>query len=218
MLQLGDLRRPRGNRGAVEAAPVVGDEARADFDDQAARVGDRRRHDSSPASRLDRSSVVRSAFADRSAGAGVAGCASSQCLDLEDELAAPFAVHRGNGEDRSLPAERLDERAHARLALALGNEVDLVQHEPARLFGERGIVARELGDDRPRIADGIGLGVERRDVDDVQQHARALQVAQELMAESGAFGRALDEAGDVGDDEAPVRRRRARRRGSARAW
>ena len=50
---------------------------------------------------------------------------------------------------------------------------------------------------------GIGVGIERRDVDDVQQQARALQVAQELVAETRAFGGAFDQSRDVGDDEAP---------------
>ena len=53
-----------------------------------------------------------------------------------------------------------------------------------------------------------------RQVDHVQQQARALQVAQELVAEAGAFGGAFDQAGDVGDDEALLRARRARRRDS----
>ena len=63
-------------------------------------------------------------------------------------------------------------------------------------------------------ATGSTLVVERREVDEVQQQARALQVAQELVAEAGAFGRAFDQAGNVGDDEALLRRRRAPRRGS----
>src|SRR5690606_9678981 len=46
-----------------------------------------------------------------------------------------------------------------------------------------------------------GLRVERRDVDQVQQQARTLQVPQETVAQPGAFGRAFDQPGDVGDDE-----------------
>jgi len=46
--------------------------------------------------------------------------------------------------------------------------------------------------------------VERRQIHQVKQQARALQVAQELMAEPGAFGRALDQSGDVGDHEAAI--------------
>ena len=46
------------------------------------------------------------------------------------------------------------------------------------------VEALQFGDDGPCVADGIGLRVERSDVDDVQQHARALRVAEELVAES----------------------------------
>ena len=123
-------------------------------------------------------------------------------LDLEHELAATVAVDRGHREHRPLPRVGPDERAHALLALVLGNEVDLVQHEPARLLQQRRIVAAELRDDGPCVADRIGVRIERRDVDDMEQHARALQVAQELVAETCTVGRSFDEAGDVGDDEA----------------
>ena len=42
------------------------------------------------------------------------------------------------------------------------------------------------------------------DVDDVQDERRALDVTQELVPEALALGGALDETGDVGDDEAQV--------------
>ena len=125
-------------------------------------------------------------------------------LDLEDQRAAAFAAHRAHRERRPLPPVSLHERTYPRVALALGDEVDLVQHEPARLLGERDVVALQLVDDHLRVADRIGVRIERRDVDDVQQHARALQVTQELVTESRAVGRAFDESRDVGDDEAPV--------------
>ena len=49
-------------------------------------------------------------------------------------------------------------------------------------------------------------------VDEMQQHAAALDMAEEAVAEAGALMGAFDQAGDVGEDEfAPVdtRRRRA---------
>ena len=62
-----------------------------------------------------------------------------------------------------------------------------------------------------------------RGVDHVQQHARALDVPQELQAETGARVRALDDPGDVGHHEAVVRadrhhaqHRRERREGVVR--
>ena len=49
---------------------------------------------------------------------------------------------------------------------------------------------------------GSALRVERRDVDQMQEHARALQVLQEADAETGAVRRTLDETRDVRHDEA----------------
>ena len=49
-------------------------------------------------------------------------------------------------------------------------------------------------------------------VDQVQQHAAALDMAEEAVAEAGAFMRALDQAGNVGEHEfaaVRIRRRRA---------
>ncbi len=59
-------------------------------------------------------------------------------------------------------------------------------------------------DDGARLGDRIDAAVERREIDDVQQQPRALQMAQEAVPEAGAVGRALDEPGNVGDDEAAV--------------
>jgi hypothetical protein len=72
---------------------------------------------------------------------------------------------------------------------------------------KRRIVVAKLLDDRARVGQRVGRGIERRNVDDVQQQARALQMPQELMPEAGAFSGAFDEAGDVGDDEALAFRR-----------
>ena len=71
--------------------------------------------------------------------------------------------------------------------------------------GERRVVERELAIDRLEVAQRrpfrpfAGAGVEQ-----VDQQARPLEVAQEPIAEPGARVRALDEARDVGDDEAPL--------------
>ena len=46
--------------------------------------------------------------------------------------------------------------------------------------------------------------VERRQVEDVDEQPRALDVGEELVPEAGAVARALDQPGDVGDDELAV--------------
>ena len=72
----------------------------------------------------------------------------------------------------------------------------------------------QLRDDRARIAHRIGVRIARRDVDQVQQHAGALQVLQEPVAQSRALGGTLDQAGNVGHDKAALLRRSTRRRDS----
>ena len=71
------------------------------------------------------------------------------------------------------------------------------------------------------ILDGIGAAVGVGDIDEMDDDAGALDVAEELDAEAGAEVRAFDEAGNVGDDVAFLvwgfadwRRRRV----AARAW
>ena len=55
----------------------------------------------------------------------------------------------------------------------LGNEVDLVEHQPARLAVQRLVVLPQFGDDGARVLHRIGARVERREVDQVQQQPRA---------------------------------------------
>jgi hypothetical protein len=60
--------------------------------------------------------------------------------------------------------------------------------------------------------------IEGGEIDHVQQQAGALQVLEKAMAEPGAFGGTLDQAGNVGDDEAAGFHLRAPRRGWDAAW
>jgi hypothetical protein len=75
---------------------------------------------------------------------------------------------------------------------------------------------RQLARDHREVLDRIAsLG--RRDVDDVHEHARALEMAEEAVAEAVPLVRPFDQARHVGDDERAVAESR-RRRGWARAW
>src|SRR5690606_22061861 len=108
------------------------------------------------------------------------------------------------------PAQLGDDGLRTFAGLVLEHQVGLVQHQPARLGQQLRIVPLQLALDRAHLVDrGHDLhalvAVHRRDVDQVQQQAGALQVAQELRAEAGAVGGALDQARDVGDHEAAVR-------------
>jgi hypothetical protein len=127
-------------------------------------------------------------------------------LDRVDQRLGAFAIDRGDREHRAVVAGGLlvggQEIVDALLAIFLGNQVELVQHQPARFFDQHRVVLGEFADDRLGVADRIGIRVDRRDVDEVQQQAGALQVLQEADAEAGAVGGAFDQAGHVGDDEA----------------
>ena len=65
---------------------------------------------------------------------------------------------------------------------------------------------------------GSASGSGGSDVHQVQQQARALQVLEEADPESCALGGALDEARDVGHDEASVLTDIDDARGSGAAW
>src|SRR5690606_17411043 len=72
------------------------------------------------------------------------------------------------------------------------------------------IVPLQLALDRAHLVDRRHhlhalVALHRRHVHQVQQQPGAVQVAAELRAQAGAIGRALDQAGDVGDHEAAVR-------------
>ena len=87
--------------------------------------------------------------------------------------------------------ERLDDLG-ARLVV---EQVGLGQRDDLRLVVEAGAVAVELAaDDAPGL-DRVVAGA----VDQVEQQPRALDMAEEAVADPGAFGRALDQAGDVGE-------------------
>src|SRR6185436_75334 len=118
-------------------------------------------------------------------------------VDAAAQRLATLAVDRRNLEPGSLPAQGADDAARARVGVrGVGHEVGLVENEPARLFVERGIVFLQLERERARVPGRISVRLERREVDEMQQQARARQVAQELVAEPRAFGGALDEPRD----------------------
>ncbi len=71
-------------------------------------------------------------------------------------------------------------------------------------FASAGSYFFDSARERLHLGRGIDRLVEGRHVHQVQQQVRALQVAQELVPEARAFGRALDQAGDVGDHERAV--------------
>src|SRR5690606_6282305 len=103
-------------------------------------------------------------------------------LDREDQRLGAFALERGDLEVALDRAVGLEEGGDALGTLFFGNQVELVQCQPARLVVQRLVVLAQFLDDRLGVRDRVGLGVEGGEVDQVQQHVGALQVAQELVA------------------------------------
>ena len=88
-------------------------------------------------------------------------------------------------------------------ALRIVDRVDLVGRDEVRLLQQLGIVELELLADRVEVFDRVAAR-RARHIDQVNDHLRALDVAQELVAQAVPFVRALDQARHVGDDEVAV--------------
>ena len=94
-----------------------------------------------------------------------------------------------------------------RLPRAFLEQIALRQREHARQRGEARVVGGELALDRLVVDDRVrllALADRGRDVEHVHEQPGALDVGEEVVAEAGAFARALDQARDVGDDELAV--------------
>ena len=85
----------------------------------------------------------------------------------------------------------------------LRQQVDLVQHDHLWQLVEARAVRLELVLDRGPALGRLAVG----GVDHVDEHARPLQMREELVSEPRALARALDQARDVGDGQLPAVRR-----------
>ena len=81
--------------------------------------------------------------------------------------------------------------------LLLGKRVGLAERNDLRLLSKAAAIGLQLGAHGPVGAGRVLAG----DVDQMQQHAAALDMAEEARAEAGALMGALDEAGNVGEHE-----------------
>ncbi len=120
------------------------------------------------------------------------------------QLFAAVAIDRRNNKVARVFAEFLEEGCN--FFVAVFQQVDLVQYQPARFFIQRFVVFSQFIQYGACFMHGIDAFVHRRNIHNVQQKAGAGQMAQELVAQSVAFSRAFNQAGYVGDDEAFFRR------------
>ena len=137
---------------------------------------------------------------------GRRGVAAGRLASISLEQRAQDFVHvlRRVARGKRAAACASPRASAARLLLQrLGiDRVDLGQRDDLGLFGKAGAIGFEL------VAHGlVGLaGMLAAGVDEMQQHAATLDMAEKAVAEAGAFMRAFDEAGNIGEHKFARRR------------
>ena len=182
-MEIGDVLGERGEPGVIQpAARPVDEERGADLEDDAPERG--------------KSSELTAASASCRGGFGVR-------LALRRSTAS--TARRTSGTPCPETAESTNglrfaarfRRATCSFRVSAIERVGFRERDDFGLLGEAVAVGLEL------LADGaVGpAGMFARAVDEVEQHAAALDVAEEAVAEAGALVRALDQARDVGEHE-----------------
>src|SRR5262245_29603392 len=90
-----------------------------------------------------------------------------------------------------------------RHAFFIVERIDLVRGDNLRLRGERGLKELELAAHGVEVVDGVA-SAGARDVHEVNQHLRALEVTQKLVAKAEASMRTLDQPRHVGNHKAAI--------------
>ncbi len=98
----------------------------------------------------------------------------------------------------------LQEVGDASFAVLFGNEIQLVEHQPARLGRQFRAVLFKFAHNGPGVMRRIGRRVGGREIDDVQQDAGACQMLEKADTEPGPLGGAFDQPRNIGDDKALV--------------
>ncbi len=138
---------------------------------------------------------VTMAAAAAARAAAMCGQAASSRRGTPSPLTAEM---RKNGSSRSRRARV--ERVHP---LEIVHRVHLVGGDELRFRQQLRIVERQLAANGLEVVQRIAAR-RARHIDEMNQHFRALDVTQELVAEPVPFACALDQTGHVGDDEAAV--------------
>jgi hypothetical protein len=110
---------------------------------------------------------------------------------------ALHAFAGGAGEGQGAYARRFLQLVRQGVDQLLVERVALVErHHDLLLLEPRAIGFEFFGDDGVRLPDILVVGIHQ-----VEQHASALDMAKEAVADTGAFGRAFDQAGNVRQHE-----------------
>ena len=198
-MQIGDILGKRREPGMVQPpAGAVDEERGADLQDDAAELADLRAHG------------CHSSWA--STGSSSALASIDHGKERLQHLLHALSGGGGDHIRRSASQARFS-RCELLLQRVLVEGIGLREGDDLGLLGKAVAIGLDL------VANGL-VGLARilaGALDQVQQHAAALHMAQEAVAEADALGGALDQAGNVGQHEF-ARYRRARRRGPDGAW
>ncbi len=123
-------------------------------------------------------------------------CASPITLSKARKAYGHALAGRRRNHQRRLLRRALEPR-HLLLQLLRRHRVGLVERHDLRLVGEPFAIGVEL---RPHGLVGLARMLAGA-VDQMQQHAAALDMAEEAVAQPRALVRALDQAGNVGEHE-----------------
>ena len=135
----------------------------------------------------------------RKFGLAARGCRAARGVDDLEQRAQRLghALARVRGQKKRRLLAGALQAAALQLDVLRRHRVDLGQRDDLRLVEEPAAVGVEL-----RAHGLVGFArVLSRSVDEMQQHAAALDVAEEAVAEAGAFVRPLDETRNVGQHE-----------------
>src|SRR6185436_17789729 len=88
-------------------------------------------------------------------------------------------------------------------ALFRAGELRLAARDNLRVGSQVFRIRGELAMDHAPLLYGV-TPARRIEVNEMDEHARPLRMAQEAMPQSLAFGRSLDQSGQIGDDEGPM--------------
>src|SRR4051812_20377404 len=119
---------------------------------------------------------------------------------LAEERVEPLPRRARRHQHRHLLAGAAGPRLPRGRSVLRRHEVGLRQRQHPRQPRERRVVRLQLALDRAPVRLRVGP-VHRRELEHVHEQPRALDVREELVAQPGAPGRALDQPGDVGEHE-----------------